>query len=205
MWLISRLVTHSISCMIILHVLHRWCMDQTSKECHFWAVQNNRGDSKNLPAFFLLVCFFGLGLWGFLPGLDFTASLIMIFMKSSGSDSPATRLLDSPCDSFLNSEYLTYKLPLHDGPFPSVSSGLSTKRTVHWDTKGSLMMTISIWLWHSQHVQKRPTSPCAVIWGWTIASLFSNSVFCWWHKYHCVRRIFLNPMLLRFLFCLLEQ
>ena len=87
-------------------------------------------------------------------------------MKWTGSGSPATRFLDSPCDSFLNSEYLTYKLPVHDGLFPTVSWGLSTKRTVHWDTKGSLMMTTPFW--HSQHVEKRPSSPCAAVWGWTI-------------------------------------
>ena len=87
-------------------------------------------------------CFFCLVLWGFCSGLNFSASVITNFMKSSGSDSPVTRILDSPCDSFLNSEYLTYKLPLHDGPFPAVSWSLSTKRTVNWDTKGSMMMTI---------------------------------------------------------------
>ena len=59
-----------------------------------------------------LFVFFGLGLWGFCWGLDFSASLIMIFIKLSGSDSSATRFLDSPCDSFLNSEYLPYKLLL---------------------------------------------------------------------------------------------
>ena len=91
----------------------------------------------------LFVFFFTLGSEGFSSNLDFSASVIKNFMKSSGSNFPATRFLDSPWDSFPNSEYLTYKLPLHVGPFPAVSRGLSTKQTVHWDTKGSLMLTIS--------------------------------------------------------------
>ena len=142
MWLLRRLVLHLISYMIILPVLHRWCMEQTSRERRFLATQHNQGDSKYLPAVFPPVFFLACGSECFCSGLDFSASLIMNFMKFSGSDSPSTRFLDSPCVSFLNSEYLTYKLPLHDGLFPVVSWGLSTKRTVHWDTKGSLMIAI---------------------------------------------------------------
>ena len=52
--------------------------------------------------------------------------------------------------------------------------------------------------WHSQHVQKTPSSHCAAVCGWTLFYLFSNSAFCWWHKYHCVRGIYLYSMLLRF-------
>ena len=84
-------------------------MEQTSRECHFLATQNNQGDSKYLHAVFPPCFFLALGSHGFCSGLDLSASVIMNFMKSSGSYSPATRFLDSPCDSFLNSEYLTYK------------------------------------------------------------------------------------------------
>ena len=79
------------------------------------ATQNNQ---KVFPP---CLFFLALGSEGFCSGLDFSASVIMNFMKTSGSDSPATGFLDLPCDSFLNLEYLTYKLPLHDGPFPAVS------------------------------------------------------------------------------------
>ena len=116
----------------------------------FWQLKKIKATRNIFLRFFLLVCFFWpWALRVFCLGLDFSASVIVNFIKLSGSDSPVTNFLDSPWDSFLNSEYLTYKMPLHDDPIPAVSWGLSTKRTVNWDTKASLMMTIHFWLCES--------------------------------------------------------
>ena len=53
-------------------------------------------------------------------GVGISASLIMNFVKLSGSDSP-TRFHDSVCDSFLESHYLTYQNALSAGRCPAVS------------------------------------------------------------------------------------
>ena len=173
-----------------------------SKGMSFLATQNNQGDSKNLPAVFPPCFFLALSSEGFCSGLDFSASLIMNFLKSSGSDSPATRFLDSPCDSFLNSEYLTYKLPLHDALL-AVSWGLSTKRTVHWDTKVSLMMTIPF-LTLPACSKKTLCSRLRLNDSFSFLE-FRLLLMTQLSKYHCVREIYSNSMLLRFLCCLLRH
>ena len=66
MWLISRLVTHLISYYLISPVLHRWCMEQTSRECPFWQLKIIKATHNIFPRFFLRVC-----VWGFLFGSRF--------------------------------------------------------------------------------------------------------------------------------------
>ena len=85
------------------------------------------------------------------------------FMKSSGKDS-STNFLDSAWESFLKFEYLVYQLPLPDDSSPAVSLGFSIKRIVHWDTKVSLMITITFW--YSQHDQETPSRPSHYVWCW---------------------------------------
>ena len=98
--------------MIIQPALHRWCIEQTLGKVIFLGIKKTRRSIyQYLPTVFPHCFFLVLGSEGFCFGPDFSAPLLKIFMKLSGSDFPATRFLYSPCDSFLKSQYSTYRLP----------------------------------------------------------------------------------------------